>query len=342
MYEIDEISYLKCLFIIPFLLLSYLLLLRWKQNKQKLFAHSKTMKILSPDMSNSKQHLKIFIGCIALVMLTVSLINPKIGTKLELLKRKGIDIVFALDVSKSMLAEDVAPSRLLKSKQLVSRMIDKLVNDRVGIIVYAGSSYPLLPITTDYAAAKMFLQTVDTDMISSQGTDISGAIEMTSQYFDDQEVKNKVLIIISDGEDHGSGAVEMTQKMAVEKGLKIYTIGMGMRKGGPIPIKQNGAIISYKKDSKGEVVVTKLNDKVLKEIATATEGKYIQANNISDIINEIEKGIHKMDKQEYESRVFSEYKSQFQWFLGVAIFLLIIDVLLLERKTRWLERIIPF
>ncbi len=338
MYEIDDISHLKWLFAIPLLLLAYILLLKWKQKKQKLFAHPKTMQILSPNISTSKQHLKIFIACLAILMLTLSLINPKIGTKLEALKRKGIDIVFALDVSKSMLAEDVAPSRLLKSKQLISKIIDRLINDRIGIIIYAGNSYPLLPITTDYGAAKMFLQTVDTDIIPSQGTDISGAIEMTRQYFDDQEVKNKVLIIISDGEDHGNNAISIAQQMAQEQNLKIYTVGMGMKKGGPIPIKKDDVITSYKKDNKGEVVITQLNDQILKEIATATGGKYIQANNIENIVHFIEKSIQKMDKQEYESKVFSEYKSQFQWFLGIAIFLLILDVLILERKTQWLKR----
>ena len=193
----------------------------------------------------------------------LALVNPKIGTKLETIKREGVDIVFAIDVSKSMLAEDVAPNRLEKSKQLVTQIINNLASDRIGIIAYAGKAFPQLPITTDYGTAKMFLQSMNTDMLSSQGTAIDEAIQLSRNYFDDEEQTNRVLVIISDGEDHNDLSVEVAEA-AAEEGIKIYTIGVGSEKGGPIPLKRNGVVMSYKKNKNNETVITKLNSETLK------------------------------------------------------------------------------
>ena len=256
----------------------------------------------------------------------------------QLKVKEGVDIVFAIDVSKSMLAEDVAPNRLEKSKQLVTQIINNLASDRVGIIAYAGKAFPQLPITTDYASAKMFLQSMNTDMLSSQGTAINEAIELSRNYFDDEEQTNRVLIIISDGEDHNDLSVEVAEA-ASEEGIKIYTIGVGSEKGGPIPLKRNGVVMSYKKDQNNETVITKLNEETLRLIANEAKGGYINGSQTADVVEQIRAVLSAMDKKEFEAKEFAEYKDQFQWFLGIGLFFLILDVLLLERKTAWLKRL---
>jgi Ca-activated chloride channel family protein len=316
----------------------FLLVLWWKKRKQKQFADSGLMKKLSPQMSTFKSFLKIGVICVALAFLVIALVNPKMGTKLETIKRQGVDIVFALDVSKSMLAEDIAPSRLEKAKQIITKIIDNLGSDRVGVIIYAGNSYPLLPITTDHAAAKMFLQNADPDMVSSQGTAINEAINRGITYFDMKERTNRFLFIVSDGEDHEEN-VAYAAEDATKAGIKIFTIGIGTEKGGPIPIKENGNVISYKKDNKGEVVITQLKPEVLSEIASEGNGKYIDGNRTQETIKTIEDLLLKAEKNEFETKQFSDYKDQFQWFIGFGLLFLLIDVLLLEKKTKWIQKL---
>jgi len=237
-----------------------------------------------------------------------------------------------------MLAEDIAPNRLDKSKQLVTQIINNLASDRIGIIAYAGKAVPQLPITTDYAAAKMFLQSMNTDMLSSQGTAINEAIQLARTYFNDEEQTNRVLIIISDGEDHSDLSQDIAET-AAEEGIKIFTIGVGSLKGAPIPIKQNGIVLNYKKDRSGETVVTKLNEETLRAIAEEANGQYINGLNTTEVVEAIRDILNKMDKKEFEAKEFAEYKDQFQWFLLLGIFFIIIDIFLLERKTAWLERL---
>jgi Ca-activated chloride channel family protein len=260
------------------------------------------------------------------------------GTKLETIKRQGVDIVFALDVSKSMLAEDIAPSRLDKAKQIITRIIEKLGSDRIGVIIYAGNSYPLLPITTDHAAAKMFLQNADPDMVSSQGTAINDAIGRGITYFDNDDQTNRFLFIVSDGEDHEEDEISLAAT-AVEQGIKIYTIGIGTERGGPIPIKENGKVIAYKKDNQGEVVITKMNPQVLQTIADEGNGKYINGNKTQETIDIVEDLLLKAEKSEFETKQFADYKDQFQWFIAFAIFFLTVDVLMLEKKTKWIQKL---
>jgi Ca-activated chloride channel family protein len=277
--------------------------------------------------------------CGAFACISIAMVNPKIGTKLETVRSQGVDIVFAVDVSKSMLAEDVAPNRLEKSKQLVTQIINNLVSDRVGIIAYAGKAFPQLPITTDYSAAKMFLQSMNTDMLSSQGTAINEAIKLAMTYYDDDEQTNRILIIISDGEDHSNVAIEASEEAAAE-GIRIFTIGVGDIKGGPIPIKnQSGIVLNYKKDNDGETVITRLDEETLKNIADKANGAYINGRNTNDVITEMKDVLSKMDKKEFEAKQFADFKDQFQWFLAAAIFLLFLDVFFLERKTAWLKRL---
>ena len=338
MYQLEEKIWFWFLLVLPVMALLFVLLQIWKNRAQNKFADKKLLNKLSPDKSLFKSILKFFVWSLAIAFLIFGLVNPKIGTKLETVKRQGVDIVFAIDVSKSMLAEDIAPNRLEKSKQLVTQIINNLASDRIGIIAYAGKAFPQLPITTDYASAKMFLQSMNTDMLSSQGTAIDEAIQLARTYYDDEEQTNRVLIIISDGEDHNDIAVDVAEA-AAEEGIKIFTIGVGELKGGPIPIKRNGIVLNYKKDNNGETVITKLNEETLIEIAEEGNGEYINGRNTNQVVETIGDILNKMDKKEFEAKEFAEYKDQFQWFLGFAIFFLFIDIFLLERKTAWLKRL---
>lgn len=336
--QLEEKIWFWLLLVIPILIVLFTIVQLWKRHAQNKFANQRIIKRLSPNKSHFKPILKLIVLCLAFGCLTIAMVNPKIGTKLETIKRQGVDIVFAVDVSKSMLAEDIAPNRLEKAKQLVTQIINNLASDRIGIIAYAGKAFPQLPITTDYAAAKMFLQSMDTDMLSSQGTAINEAIQLARTYYDDEEQTNRVLIIISDGEDHSDVALDVAAAAAAE-GIKIFTIGVGDVKGAPIPIKRNGIVLNYKKDNAGETVITKLNEETLKDIAEEANGEYINGRNTTEVVEAIRDILNKMDKKEFEAKEFAEYKDQFQWFLALGIFFLLIDIFLLERKTAWLNRL---
>jgi len=336
--QLEEKIWFWLLLSVPIIILLFVILQVWKRHVQNKFAHHQILRRLSPNRSHFKSILKVIILCLAFTCLTIAMVNPKVGTKLETVKRQGVDIVFAVDVSKSMLAEDIAPNRIDKSKQLVTQIINNLASDRIGIIAYAGKAVPQLPITTDYAAAKMFLQSMNTDMLSSQGTAINEAIQLARTYFNDEEQTNRVLIIISDGEDHSDLSQDIAET-AAEEGIRIFTIGVGSLKGAPIPIKQNGIVLNYKKDRSGETVVTKLNEETLKAIAEEANGQYIYGLNTTEVVEAIRDILNKMDKKEFEAKEFAEYKDQFQWFLLLGIFFIIIDIFLLERKTAWLERL---
>lgn len=338
MYQLEEKIWFWVLGIIPVIILLFLVLQFWRYKAQNNFSDKKLLKRLSPNRSIFKGALKIVVLSLAFFCLSLALVNPKIGSKLETVKREGVDIVFAVDVSKSMLAEDIAPNRLEKSKQLVTQIINNLASDRIGIIAYAGKAFPQLPITTDYASAKMFLQGMNTDMLSSQGTAINEAIKLSRTYFDDEEQTNRVLIIISDGEDHSEASASVAEE-ASEDGIRIFTIGVGDLKGGPIPEKRNGVVLNYKKDSQGETVITKLNEDTLKDIASEANGVYINGTNTNEVVEKIREILNAMDKTEFEAKQFADFKDQFQWFLGFGIFFLLLDIFLLERKTGWLKKL---
>ncbi len=316
----------------------YLLYYVWKKRTQKRFADKMALKRLSGNRSVLKPGLKIAFICLAFFALIIALVNPKFGTKIEDVKREGVDIVFALDVSKSMLAEDIAPNRLEKSKQLVSQILLELGGDRVGIIGYAGSAFPQLPITTDFNAARMFLSAMNTDMVSSRGTAIAEAISLSKTYYNDEDQTNRVLIILSDGEDH-EGNVSVETSEAAEMGIKIITVGVGTFSGAPIPIKRNGILQEYMRDQNNERVLTRLDETTLKQIASQTSGNYIKGDITSEVVEEIKDILNAMDKKEFDSRQFADFKDQFQWFLGAAILLLFLDIFFLERKTRWLRKL---
>lgn len=336
--ELDEKKYLYLLFLIPILVLLFLYNQYWKRKKQREFGDLDMVKKLSPEKSIFKPILKFSIFLLALACIIMALVNPKIGTKSETVKREGIDIVFAIDVSKSMLCEDVAPSRLEKSKQIVSQIINQLSGDRIGIVAYAGSAYPVLPITTDYSVAKMFLQSMNPDMVSSVGTSLGDAITISSNYFEKDSKTSKLIVLISDGEDHLEGSQEAADE-ANKNGIKILSIGVGTEKGGPIPLKQNGVVQSFKRDNNNEVVVTKRVKENLMAMSKASGGKYIDGDTTKDILKNVKEALDNIEKTEFETQQFTDFNSQFQWFLGIGFALLFFDVFLLERKTKWIKKL---
>lgn len=338
MYQLEQPIYFYLLLAIPVIVLLFLGVLIWKRQTQKKFANTDLLKKLSPNRSVFKPVFKLFIFCLAIACLAFALVNIKIGTKIENVKREGVDVVFALDVSKSMLAEDIAPNRIEKSKQLVTQILNSLGGDRIGIIGYAGSAFPQVPITTDFSSAKLFLNNMNTDMVSSQGTAMNEAIQMAKTYYNDEDQVNRVLFIVSDGEDH-EGNIESIAEEAAALGIKIYTIGVGTVQGGPIPIKRNGILQYYKRDQNDEQVITRLGEETLKQIAEEGNGEYIPGNNTKEVVETVTAILNGMDKKTFDSKQFTDFKDQFQWFLAGALFLLVLDILLLERKTAWLKKL---
>jgi Ca-activated chloride channel family protein len=314
--------------LIPALIL-FLLHLRWKKNKIKNIGNPILIKKLMPDFSMGRLILKFCLLSIAYTFLVLGLANPQIGTKTEKVKRSGIDVIIAIDVSKSMLAEDVAPSRLSKAKNFISRFIDDLQNDRLGIIVFAGRAYLQMPVTVDYSAAKMYLKTISTDMVPTQGTAIAQAVDLAMESFDKNAKTSKALIIISDGEDNEEGANEAVEE-AVKKGIKVYAIAVGSDKGGPIPLG-NG---DFKRDGNGNIVLSKVNREVLREIAIFGKGKSYNLDNSADAVSAILSDLGKLQTRDFEEMVYTDYDDQFQWCLMLAVIFLLLDYILLERKSR--------
>lgn len=338
MWGLDAPNYFYLLLLIPVLIAVYLWNTSWKKRKIAEFGSGNYLKRLAPEASTtSKPLIKIALLTATVALLIFALVNPKFGTKIETVKRQGVDIVFAIDVSKSMLAEDIAPSRLGKTKQLATQIINNLASDRIGIVGYAGSAFPMLPITTDYNMAKMYLQDMHTDMVSSMGTALRDAIEVGSNYFDDPKT-SKVMILISDGEDHGEGISDAIA-VAKEKGIKIITIGVGTPEGAQIPIKQNGKIVDFKKDAEGNTVITQMNETTLKEVAKGTGGIFMYGSKTEEVLQLVDQTLQKIEKTDFESQQIADFQSQFQWFIGLALILLIIDGLVLERKTAWMKKL---
>ena len=338
MYELENISWSWMFLLIVLISILFIIDRAWKLKTQNLFFSKANLERLSPDISNIKPALKSFIVLIGITMLIIALINPKIGTKIETFQRLGVDIVFAVDVSKSMLAEDIAPSRMEKSKQLVSQVINNLGGDRIGIVAYAGKAFPQLPLTTDYSSAKMFLQNMNTDMLSSQGTAINEAIRLSSTYFDQDQSTERLLFIVSDGEDHNDLSFDMAE-IAAKNNITIYSIGVGTEKGVPIPIKKNGVVMSYKKDFNNEVVITKLNKNYLQNISQKTGGKYINGAITEDVIQEVVDILENTEKKEFDTQKFSEFEDQFQWFILIGFLFVFIDIFMRDGKTIWLKNL---
>ncbi len=338
MFRFEHIEYLYALLLIPFFSVLFILYNTWKKRAVRRFGDWDVIAQLMPLLSGKKQVLKFIILMLSIGFLIIGLANPQIGSKLEKVQRKGADLVIALDVSNSMLSQDIRPDRLTRAVQGISKLIDRLEGDRLGIVVFAGKAYVQLPITTDYSAAKMFLSTISTQMVPSQGTAIGDAIELAIQSFKEDE-RSKAIIIITDGENHEGNVLEAAQ-LATEKGIKIFTIGMGSPEGSPIPLLDNsGRQTGYKTDKQGQTIVSKLDETTLQQLASAGNGIYVRASTGQDGLSRILDEINALEKQEIETRMFSEYEGRFQYFLAVSLFLLILEFIIPERKSRWADKI---
>jgi len=318
----------------------FILFLVWKRKAIHKYGEWEVIRQLMPEYSRSKPILKFLLLMLALASLIFALAGPQTGSRLEKVKRKGIDLMICLDVSNSMLAQDIKPDRLERAKQALSRMIDELDGDRIGIIVFAGKAYTQLPITSDYAAAKMFISTINTSLVPVQGTVIAEALGLASNSFG-QSNRNKAIIVISDGEEHQGNALEQAEEIA-KKGIAIYAIGMGLPEGAPIPQFNGNVQIGYKKDQSGQTIMTKLNETLLQQIATLGNGMYVRATTSAVGLNQVFNDIGKIQKTEIEEKQFSAYEDRFQYFVALALLFLVIDLFVFERKTKWLKNFKPF
>lgn len=337
MYRLDNIEFLYGLGIIPLLILLYILNRLWRRKALKKLGDMEIISQMMPMVSEQKPLLRFILFLVAVTFLIFGLVNPQIGSKLEEIKREGSDIVICLDVSNSMNAEDFKPNRLAKAKQAIEKLIDKLNNDRIGIIVFAGEAYVQLPITTDYAAAKLFLDNINSDLVPIQGTVISSAIELAEKSFGTEEGKNKAIIIISDGESHDDDAIAAAKK-AAEKGTIIHTIGIGSPEGVPIPVYKNNVQMGFKKDREGNTVITKLNESALEEIASAGNGVYVRASQGEIGLLALQDRINKMQKKTFDAKIYTDYEDRFQIFIALALFFLLIESILTERKSKWWQK----
>lgn len=331
---------LYALALLPVLLLLHYLQITAKKKKLEKLADSNLHELLAPAASFRRKNWKHFLLMLAFGFLILALANPQIGSRMEKAKRKGIDLVVALDVSNSMLAEDIQPSRIENARRAIDRLVTKLQGDRLGLVVFAGNAYTHLPITTDYAAARMFLSSIDTDIVPTQGTAIGEAIRKSMASFDQNTEQNKAIIIISDGENHEDDAIEIA-KEAAGHGITIHTIGMGSPKGAPIPVKNSSGENTgrYKQDGSGNTVITQLNQEMMQRIAKAGKGSYITANNSRVGINKLYEELKTLEAKEFETRVYADYEDRFQYPLALAMLLLLLEHLMFNRKSSWLNKI---
>lgn len=334
MFRFENPVFLYLLIIIPVIIVIRLLEMRKRKLKLKKFGDLSLLKQLMPDVSSSRKSLKFWLMIAALALLIVMLARPQMGTKISQEKRKGIEVIISLDISNSMRAEDVVPSRLDKSKMLVENMVDNFTNDKVGLVVFAGDAFIQLPITSDYVSAKMFLQNTDPSLIATQGTDLAGAIELSSKSFTQQDKVGRAILIITDGEDHEGGAIEAAEK-ARKNGIRVFVLGVGSTKGSPVPDGNGG----YMKDNSGQEVISALNEEMCKQVAQAGGGAYIHVDNTSLAQRQLNDELTKLQKGDISSVVYSEYDEQFQAVGILVLILLIIEMLILERKNPFFKKI---
>jgi Ca-activated chloride channel family protein len=330
-------DYLYLLLLLPVMVLLYILNAFRKKRAILRMGDPALISRLMPDLSRLRPAIKFTLQLFAITMVIIILARPQFGSKLEEVKKEGAEVIIALDVSNSMLAGDIQPDRLTRAKQALTRLIDNLDNDRIGLIVFAGDAYTQIPITTDYVSAKMFLNAIGPDMVPKQGTAIGAAIDLGMKSFSPGEGKSKAMIIITDGENHEDDPVSSAAE-AAKAGIVIHTIGIGSEDGVPVPVTVNGKK-EFLKDIDGNTVISKLDEDILKKIAIASGGSYVRANNSNIGLDEIFSEINKMKKQEMESTVYTEYNDQFQIFAAISIFLLILDFIIMERKNRKLSNI---
>ena len=329
MFRFEEPTYLYLLLLLPFLAAFYLYSNYRRRKAIRKFGDPVLMAQLMPDVSKYRPDVKFWLVFAAIGLFAVLLARPQFGSKLETVKRQGVEVMIALDISNSMLAQDVQPSRLEKAKRLVAQLVDKMENDKVGMIVFAGDDFTQLPITSDYISAKMFLESINPSLISKQGTAIGAAINLATRSFTPQEGVGRAVIVITDGENHEGGAVEAA-KAAAEKGIQVSVLGVGMPDGAPIPVEGTN---DFRRDRDGNVVVTRLNEQMCQEIAQAGDGIYVRVDNSNAAQKVIAQEINKMAKADVETQVYTEFNEQFQAVAWIILLLLLAEMLILERKN---------
>jgi Ca-activated chloride channel family protein len=311
---------------------------KWLAKRRlKAFGSPELVHQLMPEYSVSRASWKFLLILLAYLFLVIAITDPQYGSKVEKVKRQGVELVIALDVSNSMLAEDIQPNRLSRAKRAISKLVDRLKNDRIGLLVFAGDAYVQVPVTNDFAATKMFLSAINTDIVPVQGTSIGAAIDLAIKSFSTESDLEKAIIIITDGEDHEANAIAMAEA-AKEQGIAVHTLGMGSPEGAPIPIRKSSGQPVFQKDEQGKVVVSKLNQKMLQEIAAAGGGEYVLANNTTIGLNTLFDYINQMEKKEIESRIYTDYNHQYQYPLALSILLIVIELLLGTKKSKWAKR----
>ncbi|MDD3870878.1 MAG: VWA domain-containing protein [Bacteroidales bacterium] len=331
-------SYLLGLLVIPMLVALFFLIRYWSGKRLQAWSDHQLLSRLVPLRSSSRPVVKFMILMMALGAMIIALARPQYGSKLTEVKRKGIELMIALDVSNSMLAEDIQPSRLENAKMAISRLLDKLQNDKIGLIVFAGDAYVQMPITTDYAAAKLFLDAINPQMVPRQGTSVSSAIRLAMRSFTPESEKSRAIIIITDGEDHEEGAIDAARE-AAEAGIVVHTIGIGTPSGVPIPISGGSGRVDFRTDAEGQVVISKLNEELLRQVSATGKGLYIRATNARTGLNDILDEVNKMEKEEISAKVYAEYDEQFVYYAGLALLLLLIELIILGRKNLFISRL---
>ena len=338
MFRFADPIYLYLLALIPVLALIRFLTYRNQKKRLRKFGDPKLLRQLMPDVSRFRPSVKFWILQGALALLIVMLARPQLGTKISNEQRVGIETIIAMDISNSMLAEDIVPSRLQRSKMMVENLVDHFTNDKIGLIVFAGDAFVQLPITSDYVSAKMFLSSIDPSMMATQGTDIARAIDMATHSFTQEEGIGKAIIVITDGEDHEGGALEAA-KAAKEAGMRVYVLGVGSPKGAPIPIPGTG---DYMKDNTGNTVMSALNEEMCRQVAQAGGGAYIHVENNSAAQDQLDNELDKLAKKETTSTVYSEFDEQFQAVAILALLLIILEICIFDRRNPLLKRLSLF
>jgi Ca-activated chloride channel family protein len=328
-------EYLYFLLLIPAFTVFFIITRMYRRRSLRIFGDHDLIVQLMPSVSAARPIIKFIVWMLALSCIITAVSQPQFGSKLLTSKRKGVELIIALDVSNSMMAQDIKPNRLERAKRAIAKLTERLRDDKLGLIVFAGQAYVQLPITTDYVSAKLFLDAINTSIVPEQGTAIGAAIEMATKSFSPNFVGSKAIIVITDGENHEDDAVGAA-KSALEKKMIVHTIGMGLPQGAPIPMGDGGSR-DFLKDKSGNIVVTKLDENMLTQIANAGGGTYIRANNAEVGLNNLFNEIEKMEKTEMDSRQYSEYDDQFPLFLSLALALILMDFLILERKNKWLR-----
>ena len=337
MFRFANPEYFYVLLVIPALMLLFIVAMHVRKRKILEFGNPELLYQLMPGYSKRRGWIKSSIFLFAFALMVVGLARPQFGSKLTEAKRKGIEIIIALDVSNSMLAQDIQPSRLDRAKQAISRLVDQLANDRIGLIVFAGDAYVQLPVTNDYTSAKMFLSSISPGMVPKQGTAIGSAINLAVNSFSPQSETSKVVIIISDGENHEDKPIEAAQRAFDEKGIVVHAIGIGSPNGAPIPLGSGNR--DFLRDKDDNVVVTKLDEETLSKVAISGGGKYLRASNAQIGLLPLFEEINRMERTEFKDKVYSEYDDQFQYLFGIALLLLIIEFFVLERKNKLLKKL---